>query len=297
MKTAVAAHPSTRRRRVFEWCFRALTIVALLLVVAPALWLVVSVVARAVPHWQWSVLTTPTEGLGGGLENAILGTLWLMFGVLVLAGTVGVLGGIHLAEMTRPRRSGKAGGSVLRTATEVLSGFPSIVLGYVGYVALVVGLHWGFSYLPAVIILSIMVIPYIARSTESALRQVPTNYREGAEALGMSDAYALRRVVIKSALPGMVTGLLLALAIACGETAPLLYTANWSTSLPSLSLVHEPVAYLTYPIWAFYNQPQESAHYLSYDAALLLMVLILVLLVAARLVVARTQRHAEHRGR
>ena len=140
-----------------------------------------------------------------------------------------------------------------------------------------------------------MVIPYIAKSTESALRQVPTNYREGAEALGMSPGYALRKVVLRSALPGMVTGLLLALAIAGGETAPLLYTAGWTNNLPSASLIHQPVAYLSYPVWTFYNQPSNSAHYLAYDAALLLMVLVLIILVVARIIVARTQRHAEGR--
>ncbi len=290
-----SSYPDTRRRRMTEVLFRFATLVALVLVLAPALWLILGVIFRAVPHWKWSVITTPTQGTSGGLENAILGTLLLMAGVLVIAGSVGVLAGIHLAELARTRRSGKASGSFLRTASEVLSGFPSIVLGYVGYVALVVGLHWGFSLLPALIILSMMVIPYIAKSTESALRQVPTNYREGAEALGMSTGYALRKVVLKSALPGIVTGLLLALAIAGGETAPLLYTAGWTNSLPSASLVHHPVAYLTYPVWTFYNQPSSEAHYLSYDAALLLMVLVLVLLVVSRIIVARTQRHSEGR--
>ncbi len=241
------------------------------------------------------MLTTPTQGLSGGLENAILGSLVLMAGVLVIAGSVGVLAGIHLGELSRPRRHGKPSGTILRTATEVLSGFPSIVLGYVGYVALCVGLHWGYSLLPALLILSIMVVPYIAKSTETALRQVPTSYREGAEALGMSTGQALRKVVLKSAVPGIATGLLVALAIAGGETAPLLYTGGWSNSLPSASLVHQPIAYLTYPVWAFYNQPYKEAHYLSYDAALLLIVLVLVLLVISRLVVARSQRHAERR--
>jgi phosphate transport system permease protein len=256
------------------------------------------VVAHAVPHWKWNVLWTPSKNAGGGLENAIVGTLILMAGVLVIAGTTGVLAGIHLAELARPRRNGKPSGGFLRTASDVLSGFPSIVLGYCGYVALVVGLHWGYSLLPALIILSIMVIPYIAKSTESALRQVPDNYREGAAALGMSMGYALRKVVIKSALPGIVTGLLIALAIACGETAPLIYTAGFTDAMPGAGLIHtQGFPYLTYTIFNYYNLPSNKSHYLAYDAGLILVVIVLLLLVGSRIIVARTQRHSESRGR
>ena len=287
------SYPSTRARRWRQWGFRAATLLALALVIGPALWLVAGVAVRAVPHWRWGVLTSIPLGTGGGLENAVLGTVVLMAGVLVIAGTVGVLAGIHFAELSRVGRRGGERSSVLRTASEVLSGFPSIVLGYVGYVALCVGLHWGFSLLPALLILSLMVVPYIAKSTESALRQVPTNYREGAEALGMSTGYALRKVVLRSALPGIVTGVLIALSIAGGETAPLLYTAGITNSLPSASLVHQPIAYLTYYVWTDYNQPSNQAHALSNDAALILIVMVLALLVTSRLIVSRTQRHAE----
>ena len=283
------SYPSTTRRRITALLFRWGTVVALALVVAPAAWLVVGVVVRAVPHWQWNVVTTLSQGTSGGLENAIVGTLVLMAGVAVIAGSVGFLTGLHLAEMSSSRR----GAVVPRLAIDVLAGVPSSVLGYIGYIALCVGLHWGFSLLAALLILSVMVIPYIAKTTESSLRQVPTNYREGAEALGMASGYALRRVVLRSALPGIVTGLLIALAIAGGETAPLLYTAGATNNLPTFSLLHQPVAYLTYYVWTDYNQPSNEAHYVSYDAALILVVLVLVMLVAARVIVARTQRNSE----
>ena len=152
------------------------------------------------------------------------------------------------------------------------------MLGYVGYTALVVGLHWGYSLLAALIIVSIMVIPYIAKTTETSLRQVPTGYREGAEALGMSTGYSLRKVVLKSAAPGIVTGLLLAMAIACGETAPLVYTAGFANTLPH-SLTHAQFPYLTYVVWQFYDSPIQNYHYLAYDAALILVVIVLLLLV------------------
>jgi phosphate transport system permease protein len=286
------AMPSTRRRRLSGVGFRAFTYLSLLLILGPSAWLLIGVVAHAAPHWQWSVLTSSLKGQTGGLRDQILGTLIIMLGVLIIAGTVGVLAGIHLSELARPRRSGKASGGPLRLASDILSGFPSIVLGYVGYVALVVGLHWGFSLLPALLILSIMVVPYIAKTTENSLRQVPTGYREGADALGMSMGYGLRKVVLKTALPGIMTGLLLALAIACGETAPLIYTAGFSDTLPH-GLLHAQFPYLTYTVFTFYNSAQNSAHYLAFDAALILVVIVLLLLVASRILVARTQRYAE----
>jgi phosphate transport system permease protein len=290
--TTLSGGPTTRRRRVSTVTWRALTYLALVLIMAPAAWLLLGVITRAWSHWQWSVLWTQLTPTGGGLRDQILGTLILMVGVFIVAGTIGVMAGIHLAEFAQPKKIGGRLSGPLRTASDILSGFPSIVLGYVGYVALVVGLHWGFSLASALIILSIMVIPYIAKTTENSLRQVPTGYREGAAALGMSEGYSLRKVVLKSALPGITTGLLLALAIACGETAPLIYTAGFSNTLPH-SLTHAQFPYLTYVVFTFYNDPSTQKHYLSYDAALILVVIVLLLLVASRIVVSRTQRHSE----
>jgi phosphate transport system permease protein len=294
----MSALPGTGRRRLITVGFRVGTYLALVFVIGPVIWILAGIIGRAAPHFSWSVLTHPTAGETGGLENAIIGTLLLMLGVLVIAGGIGVLAGLHLAEYSKPRKNGKESGRLLRLASDVLSGFPSIVLGYVGYVALVLGLHWNFSLLAAWIILSIMVIPYIAKSTETALRQVPTAFREGAEALGMPSGYALRKVTLKTALPGIVTGLLIALAIAGGETAPLIYTAGAFADSPvSVSLTHHPVPYLTFLVYGFYTLPENAAHYLAYDSALVLVVLVLLLLVSARLLVNRTQRYAEAAAR
>jgi phosphate transport system permease protein len=280
--------PSWRRRSANAAGWGA-CVLAILLIGAPLVWVVSGVIAKAAPVWHWSVITQPTSPSGGGgLANEIVGTLLITAGVLVLAGTVGIASGIYLAEYAKGRT-----GTLLRSGSEVLAGIPSIVLGYVGYIALVIALHWQFSLAAALITLSVLTVPYIAKTTESALRQVPTAYREGAEALGMSQVRTMTRITLKAALPGVTTGLLVAIAISLGETAPLLYTAGFSDNMPSLALTHSPVGYLTYAVWTFYNQPSSSFQDLSYDAALILVVLVVLLIIVSRVIVALTQRHTE----
>jgi phosphate transport system permease protein len=276
------------RRKVVNALFWGACVCCLAVVVVPTLWMLIEVVGRALPVFKWSVLTENTRGNGGGLRNAIVGTVVVGVGVMLVGGTVSVLTGIYLSEFAGGRIR-----SVLRGAYEILSGIPSIVLGYVGYLALVVKFHWGFSLAAGVLTLSAMSIPYIAKATESALAQVPTSYREGAEALGLPLGWTLRKIVLKSAIPGIVTGLLVALALAVGETAPMLYTAGWSNSAPSGKLTDSPVGYLTYPIWTFYNLPSKAARNLSYDAAFLLIVFVLLLIILGRLITWLARRHSE----
>lgn len=276
------------RRRAARWWGWALCCLAVALIVIPLLSVLWGVASRAVPAWHWSVLWEGGVAAGGGLLDEIVGTLLIVAGVLVIAGTVGICSGIYLAEYASGRL-----GLVVRTGPEVLAGVPSIVLGYVGYFALVVGLHWGFSLAAALLTLSALTVPYIAKTTESALKQVPTAYREGAEALGMGPLQSMRRIILRSALPGITTGLLVAVAIAIGETAPLLYTAGFSDKLPGLALTHNQVPYLTYAIWTFFNQPSSALQALSFDAALVLVAMVFLLIVLSRLIVAATQRYTE----
>jgi phosphate transport system permease protein len=276
------------RRKIVNALFWAGCMGCLAVVIVPTLWMLIGVVGRALPVFHLSVQTQDTQGNGGGLRNAIIGTAVLGVGVTLVGGTVSVLAGIYLSEFAFGRKR-----SVLRGAYEVLSGIPSIVLGYVGYLALVVYFDWGFSLAAGVLVLSVMSIPYITKATESALAQVPTSFREGAEALGLPAGWTLRKIVLKQAIPGIVTGMLVALALAIGETAPMLYTAGWSSSPPTGQLTDSPVAYLTYPIWTFYNLPSKRSQDLSYDAAFLLMVFLLLLILLGRLITWLSRRNSE----
>jgi phosphate transport system permease protein len=275
-----------RRRSLADTTFWVLCLTALACIVAPAVSLLVSVFHQAAPAVGTSLLTTPTNGQGGGLENAILGTLLLLLGVIVVGGTVGVAAGVYLAEFAPAPTAGP-----LRFLSEVLAGVPSIVIGYVGYVALVVGFHWGYSLLAGVLALSVLVLPYIVKTTEVALRQVPSALREASAGLGLSKGTTVLRILLPPALPGIVSGLIVALAISQGETAPLLFTAGYLDGRnPSLHLLGHQVPYLTYVAFTDLTLPGARAHELAAAAGAMTLVILLVLIALGRLVAARSRR-------
>ena len=251
----------------------------LALILAPLLWLVFNVVYNSLSDWQFSVLFTPTEGNGGGIANAIVGTVYIIIGVGILAGLVGVGTGIYLSEFAGSRFK-----KIVGTCADILSGVPSILFGFVGYNFLVLKLNWGFSASAAIIVLSIMVVPYIAKSTETALSKIPTSYREASGALGMNKTQTVFKVVVKPAIPMILNGLIIAIAIAIGETAPMLYTAGWLDGYPKLALTHSQLPYLTYLVWTDYNQPFKSAKILSNDAAFVILIIVGFLFVATKVI-------------
>lgn len=261
-------------RSSIGWAFCA---ICFLLVAAPLIDIILLVLVRGFSALSIQLLTQVTQGVSGGLLNAIEGTVVLSIGALLFGVPIGVGAGIYLAEFGNGRF-----GSTVRFLADVLTGVPSIVLGYFSYVTMVNWLGWKFSVLAASITLAIMILPYMAKMTELVLRQIPIPMREAAYALGANDGKVVLRVLLPVALPGILTAVLLSLAISVGETAPLIYTAGWSNYLWNGQIVHQPIGYLTYVIWSFINQPFASAHALAFAAALLVMMTVLAINLAAR---------------
>jgi phosphate transport system permease protein len=286
MMATIAARPETagdrrpavsRARRVRARAFQVSTGLAAAGGVAALGALVGHVVAQAWPALNWTTLTTPTVGAAGGVANAIAGTLWLALLTVASVVPVGVGAATFLTEYA-PQRVRDA----ILLASDVLAGIPSIVFGYVGYLAFVLTLGWGFSALAAALTLCMVVMPYMIRNAVQAMERVPESLRDAGLALGFSRARVVWHLIWPSAWSGIATGALLAVGVAMGETAPLLYTAAWSQQYPTWALVHHSVGYLTYMVWAYSQEPFPQSIALAYVAALILMGFVGLTAVAAR---------------
>ena len=211
----------------------------------------------------------PVGESGGGMANAIAGS-GILLGIGGLIGLpVGIMAGIYLAEY-----GDNPFGSAVRFLTDVLSGVPSIVIGVVAYILVVLPMKH-FSALAGGVALGLLMIPVVTRTTEEMLRLVPVSYREAALALGVQRWKATLRIVLPSALTGITTGILLALARAAGETAPLLFTALgnrfWSTS------IFQPIASLPVFVFDYAKAPFEDWNRQAWAAAFVLILLIFLL--------------------
>jgi phosphate transport system permease protein len=224
----------------------------------------------------------PVGEAGGGMANAIVGTLFLTGLAAAMAVPIGILSGVYLAEYRGSRFA-----SAVRFAADTLNGVPSIVIGVFAYGVAVLPLGH-FSTLAGGFALGVMMIPIIARTTEELLLLVPNALREGALALGATRARAVFSVIVPAALPGIITGVVLALARIAGETAPLLFT-SFNNAFFSTSLV-QPISSITVQVFTYAISPYEDWHRQAWAGALVLVTIVLVCSMAARFAAARVAR-------
>ncbi|NUS38396.1 MAG: phosphate ABC transporter permease PstA [Lysobacter sp.] len=225
---------------------------------------------------------TPPPGESGGLLNAFVGSAIVSALGILFGAPIGILAGTYLAEYSQRAWIGET----VRFVNDILLSAPSIVLGLFVY-ALVVAPMGHFSALAGAISLAVIVLPVVVRTTDEMLRLVPVQMREAALSLGVPQWKVTLQVLYRSALPGILTGVLLALARISGETAPLLFTALnnqfWSTNLL------QPMANVPVVIFQFAMSPYDSWHSLAWAGAFVLTLFVLVVGLAARAIVARTR--------
>jgi len=268
------------RRHLVDRVVRGLCVVGTVVALVPLFSVLYYVLVRGIGGINldfFTELPKPVGESGGGMGNAVLGTLKLV-GLACLFGIPpGVLAGIYLAEFG----SSKFGHAV-RFAADVMSGVPSITVGLFVY-SLVVMTTKHFSALAGGVALAILMLPMVTRTTEELLKLVPESLREAALGLGVPKWRATLRVMLRTALPGIAVGIMLSVARVAGETAPLLFTAFnnrfWSTG------VNEPTASLSVNIYTNAVAPYEDWHRQAWAAALVLLMTVLLLNISARFLV------------
>jgi phosphate transport system permease protein len=281
---AVASSALLRRRKavdltvkVISWVFAGASLVILA-------WILITLLQRGLPALGLYVFTNSmgSPGSGSGLLNAIVGTLIQVALALAIGAPIGIFAGTFLAENGKNTRIG----SVTRFVNDVLLSAPSILIGLFVYQILVLPFG-GYSAIAGSVALAILIIPVVVRATEDMLNLVPIGLREAAFALGAPQWKVVMMVTWRAARAGIATGILLALARAAGETAPLIFTSfgnsQWSTDLTA------PMASLPITIYQYAGSPASDWVSLAWVGALLITVGVLALNIATRLVLARSK--------
>jgi len=258
-------------------------VVSTVLVITPLVAIFGYLIFKGASSLNWAFFTkipAPVGESGGGMANAIVGSAMLLGIGSVIGVPVGISAGIFLAEFGR----GTKLANLVRFTADVLNGVPSIVMGIAIY-ALIVLPQGHFSAFAGGVALGIMMIPTITRTTEEMLLMVPHSIREAALGLGVPNWRSVLSITLKTALPGVITGCMLAFARVAGETAPLLFTVLgnqfWSTNL------NQPIAALPLQIYVYSQSAYDEWHRLAWAGALVLIVLIVVAVSLVRFVTTR----------
>lgn len=277
------SHQIGLRRRVTNGIALGTISVAAGTVTIPLFVILGTVVRRGITGLNWAFLThipAPIGETGGGMANAIIGSLMILFVASVIGIPLGIGSGVFLAEYGRNRY-----GNIVRFTADVLNGVPSIVIGATAW-ALVVVTQGHFSLLAGSVALGIMMIPTIARTTEEVLLLVPQSIREAAFGLGIPQWRTVLSVVIPTASSGIITSIMLAFARIAGETAPLMFTTLgnefWNVN------VNQPTAAMPLQIFKYAVMPYDEAHQQAWTGALVLISLIVIIVVVFRYIASRS---------
>jgi phosphate transport system permease protein len=262
-----------------------LCLLAVVLALLPLAFVLFYVVEQGITSLNLDFFTrmpVPHGEIGGGMANAIVGSL-LVTGIGAIGAIpIGIVAGVYAAEYRGTRLA-----SATRFAADTLNGVPSIVIGVFAYGIAVLPFK-SYSALAGAFALGVMMLPLVMRTTEELLLLVPSTLREGALALGATRARAVFTVVLPSALPGIVTGVLLAVARVAGETAPLIFTAlnnNYFSMDP-----RQPISTLTVQVYTYAISPYDDLHRQAWAGALVLVAIVLTCSLLARFATARLER-------
>jgi phosphate transport system permease protein len=285
---SLSLSPRTRRRKLVNLFMQALATLAALSAVAVLVVVIVSVAQRAFGALTWDFFTKTAATFGqsgGGVANALVGTIVLVAVAAVMAVPVGILIALYVSEFAPPRIA-----NLCKLVLDVLNGLPSIIIGIFVFGLLVLGsgqAAWKGSFA-----LAIIMLPLIARATQEVLALVPSTLREGALGLGASRWRTVVGVVLPTSIGGILTGTVLAVARAAGETAPLLFTtsiaANEITWDPRQPLLSIPV-----DIFALSESPDPADHARAWALGFVLIAFVLVISLSARLLLVRHQKKLE----
>lgn len=213
-----------KHRDLSERVLKGMIYLSAFITVGMLLWILSYIVVNGIKEVSWEFLTTSPKGEEGGILPMILNTIYIIVLALMLSTPIGVLSAIYLVEYAKPGKTVR----FIRFCTESLAGIPSIIYGLFGLIFFVTLLKWQFSMISGAVTLSIMVLPTMIRTTEEALKAIPSGYREASMGLGASKLRTVVKAVLPSALPGIMAAIILNTGRIVGETAAVVMTAGMS---------------------------------------------------------------------
>lgn len=283
------ANPTSQNsRQTKQKLIFALLGASTLFVVLPVLGVIYLLISRGLPALTWTFLTQPPTHMmrEGGIMPAIVGTIYLTIGTAIFALPLGVLAAVYLSEYARPGRFTR----LIRLAIVNLAGVPSVVYGLFGLALFVMLFHFGASLLAGSLTLAILTLPVVITASEEALQSVPRSFREASLALGATKWQTTVRVVLPNAVSGIITGLILGLGRAAGETAPILFTvaAFYLRNLPHS--IYDQAMALPYHLYVISTQVPNAPPRIQWGTALVLLIIVLGMNLIAATIRTRYRR-------